>query len=77
MQRKEQIIRQFREEGKRVTSQRNILLDVILEGGWSCSKEIYYRASKRDPSIGLATVYRMLNTMEELGVMNRNSQYSL
>ena len=40
-------------------------------------KEIYYDASKRDPGIGKATVYRMIAVLEEIGVLNRCRQYSL
>ena len=60
-----------------MTDQRKIMLDVILEGRWSSCKEIYYEASKRDPGIGKATVYRMIAVLEEIGVLNRCRQYSL
>lgn len=63
---KEMIISELQKNGKRITDQRRILLDVILEGKWSSCKEIYYMASKRDPSIGLATVYRMVAVLEEM-----------
>lgn len=65
------IIRELQKNGKRITGQRKILLDVILEGKWSSCKEIYYMASKRDPSIGLATVYRMVGVLEEMGFLRR------
>lgn len=68
---KDRIISELQKRGKRITQQRRILLDVILEGEWSSCKEIYYTASRRDPSIGLATVYRMVGTMEELGFLRR------
>ena len=71
MQQREQIISELKRRGKRMTDQRKIMLDVILEGRWSSCKEIYYEASKRDPGIGKATVYRMI------GVLNRCRQYSL
>ena len=73
---KEQIINELQKRGKRITQQRQILLDVMLEGDWSSCKEIYYSASKRDPSIGLATVYRMVGTLEELGFLSRGYQYA-
>ena len=60
MQQREQIISELKRRGKRMTDQRKIMLDVILEGRWSSCKEIYYEASKRDPGIGKATVYRMI-----------------
>ncbi len=44
---KAQIIGELQRKGKRITGQRKILLDVILEGNWSSCKEIYYMASKR------------------------------
>lgn len=52
MQQREQIISELKRRGKRMTDQRKIMLDVILEGRWSSCKEIYYEASKRDPGIG-------------------------
>ena len=58
-----------------ITKQRLILLDVILEGECGSCKEIYYRASKIDHSIGTATVYRMINTLEEIGAIDRKNMY--
>ena len=59
----------------RITRQRRILLDIILEGECSCCKEIYYRASALDPKIGVATVYRMINTLESIGAISRKNMY--
>ena len=42
---KDLIIEKLKERGLRITRQRMILLDIILEGECSCCKEIYYRAS--------------------------------
>ena len=77
MQQKERIIGELKKRGKRMTDQRKVMLDVILEGRWSSCKEIYYEVSKRDPGIGKATVYRMVAVLEEIGVLNRCRQYSL
>ncbi|HIX67700.1 MAG TPA: transcriptional repressor [Candidatus Anaerostipes excrementavium] len=63
--------------GKRITKQRKILLDIILNGQWECCKEIYYEAVKRDPSIGMATVYRMMSTLEEIGVLERRCVFRM
>ena len=73
---KAQIIGELQRKGKRITGQRKILLDVILEGKWSSCKEIYYMASKKDPTIGLATVYRMVGVLEEMGFLSRGYRYS-
>ena len=72
---KEMIISELQKNGKRITDQRRILLDVILEGKWSSCKEIYYMASKRDPSIGQATVYRMVAVLEEMGFLRKGYRY--
>lgn len=74
---KELIIQKLKEEGCRITKQRQMLLDIILEEDCSCCKEIYYRASKRDPKIGTATVYRMINTLEEVGAISRKNMYKI
>ena len=38
---KEQVIDEFQKRGKRITQQRRMLLDVILEGRWTSCKDIY------------------------------------
>lgn len=72
---KENIIQQLRERGCRITKQRLILLDIILKEECSCCKEIYYKASKIDKNIGAATVYRMVNVLEEIGAVSRRHMY--
>lgn len=62
---KDIIISRLKQQGCRITKQRLMLLDVILEEDCSSCKEIYYKAIKKDPKIGAATVYRMVNTLEE------------
>ena len=74
---KEQIVERLKENGCRITKQRLILLDVILSSDCGSCKEIYYRASKIDNSIGTATVYRMINTLEEIGAINRKNMYKV
>jgi len=74
---KDRILELLREQGCRITKQRLVLIDIILEGNYSCSKEIYYAASKKDPNIGAATVYRMINTLEEIGAINRKNMYKV
>lgn len=74
---KDMIVEKLREHGCRITKQRLILLDVILEEECSCCKEIYYKASKLDKRIGAATVYRMINTLEEIGAIDRKNMYKV
>ncbi len=74
---KEMVIQKLKEQGGRITKQRLMLLDIILEEDCSCCKEIYYKAVKRDSRIGTATVYRMINTLEEIGAISRKNMYKI
>lgn len=74
---KELIVNQLRAAGCRITKQRLVILDIILNSDPSCCKEIYREAAKIDKSIGSATVYRMVNTLEEIGVLNRKNMYQV
>ena len=73
--RKEQIIEKLKENGCRITKQRRMLIDIILENECSSCKEIYYKALRLDERIGVATVYRMVNALEEIGAISRKNMY--
>ena len=74
---KEIIIGRLKEKGCRVTKQRLMLLDVILSEECSSCKEIFYKAAKLDKKIGSATVYRMINVLEEIGAISRKNMYKI
>ena len=74
---REKIIQKLKEQGFRITKQRRLLLDVILKGDCSSCKEIHYKVSKIDDRIGTATVYRMINTLEGIGVISRKNMYKI
>lgn len=74
---KSKILELFRKKGLRITKQRKLILDIVFEHECTCCKEIYYQASKKDKSIGIATVYRMVNVLGELGVFETNVPYRL
>ena len=65
MSRKDEIIERLKENGCRITKQRKILIDIILENDCASCKEIFYKASQEDDRIGVATVYRMINALEK------------
>lgn len=77
MEQKEIILSELRKKGCRITKQRVLIIDIILENECSCCKEIYYQASRIDSTIGIATVYRMLKVMEEIGAINRKNLYKV
>ena len=45
--RKDEIIERLKENGCRITKQRKILIDIILENDCASCKEIFYKASQR------------------------------
>ena len=74
---KEIIIEKLREQGCRITKQRELLLNVIMQEECASCKEIYYKASSLDKKIGTATVYRMINLLEEIGAISRKNMYKI
>lgn len=71
------ILQELKKNGCRITNQRKLLIDIILKDECRCCKEIYYQAAKKDPSIGMATVYRMVKTLEETGLIQRKNMYRI
>lgn len=74
---KEMVLQHLKENGCRITKQRKILLDIILQEECASCKEIYYKAAALDSSIGAATVYRMINLLEEIGAISRKNMYRI
>lgn len=77
MDTRELIIERLKENGCRITKQRLALIDIILENECSSCKEIYYKAVSADKCIGVATVYRMINALEEIGAIKRKNMYKV
>lgn len=70
---KEDIFLMLRQKGLRLTEQRKIIVDIIVNEEYSCCKEVYFLAHKKDKSIGIATVYRMINVLEDIGAISRKN----
>ena len=74
---REFVIERLRRRGCRITKQREMLLDVILQEECASCKEIYYKANALDSRIGTATVYRMINLLEDIGAISRKNMYKI
>lgn len=60
-------------KGLRMTGQRRVIAQVLSESEDHPDVEtVYQRASKLDPKIGLATVYRTLRLFEEANILERH-----
>jgi len=56
--------------GRRITSQRALILEIIRQGkGHLDADEIYRRARNQQPRLSLSTVYRTLQALRELNVI--------
>jgi Fe2+ or Zn2+ uptake regulation protein len=64
----------FRATGRRLTSQRRLILGVLEESDVHLDAEtLFVRAKARDPDISLATVYRTLAVLKEMGLVEEHS----
>lgn len=64
--------RRIRGHGRRITPARHAVLDVLQEGGEHMTAEQVFRAaSRRCRNLGLATVYRTLELLTELGMVSK------
>jgi Fur family ferric uptake transcriptional regulator len=64
----------LRDNGVRVTRQREVLLRVLTEAAdHPDAAELHRRARAVDDSVSLATVYRTLSVLEREGVVHRHS----
>jgi len=56
--------------GKRTTSQRRLLLDILKQAdGHLDADELFRRAKLKEPHISLSTIYRNLRLFKDLGVI--------
>ncbi|MCR4704434.1 MAG: transcriptional repressor [Lachnospiraceae bacterium] len=71
------VLDQMRQDGCRITKQRRLIVDIILNNRFDSCKEVYYKVIKSDPTIGMATVYRMINLLEDMKVIRRIERIEL
>jgi Fur family ferric uptake transcriptional regulator len=63
----------LKKKGYKLTPQRRSIVDTIIEneGQHLTAEEIYDKVKRSCPEIGLATVYRTILLLEDLGVISR------
>ena len=63
----------LRATGKRLTPQRRLILQVLEESnGHLDADALYERVKARDPNVSLATVYRTLAVLREIGLVEEH-----
>jgi Fur family ferric uptake transcriptional regulator/Fur family peroxide stress response transcriptional regulator len=63
----------FRESGRRLTSQRRLILDVLKASDEHLEADaVLEQAQGRDPGLSLATVYRTLALLKQMGLVEEH-----
>lgn len=71
----DQWLSDLQSSGYRLTGPRRLLIQIIADSDHALSPvEIYDLARKRNPGLGLVTVYRTLEKLEQLGLVQRVHQ---
>lgn len=74
---KEIWIERLKEKGLRITSQREAIVDILLNSDKALdSMEVYNLLHKDHPSLGVVTVYRTMDCLEHLGLLQKVHQES-
>lgn len=71
----ETAIDQLKKKGYRITGQRRLLIGLILGSEYASCKEIYFAAREADSKIGIATVYRTVQLLENMDLIRKKWSY--
>ena len=73
MAQKRELLDAIRSQGRRLTRQRQLVLEILEEGAEHLDAEtVFERARERDERIGIATVYRTLAFLKEIGLVDEH-----
>ncbi|MDT8284589.1 MAG: Fur family transcriptional regulator [Thermovirgaceae bacterium] len=69
----EEYLRRLKSRGFRLTNQRRVIIETLLSnlGIHLNARELLELAQKDDPSIGIATIYRTIDLLNSLGMLNQ------
>jgi Fur family ferric uptake transcriptional regulator len=71
LERRRQVSSELRAHGLRITSQRKVIAEVLQEAGEHLdAPEVLRRARQKMPGLHLATVYRALESLKRLGIID-------
>lgn len=68
----EETLRKLEESGLRMTVQRRHIIDILMRSQCTSPKELWYEAKEYVPDLGIATVYRLINRLEQIGVLSKS-----
>lgn len=64
-------LRKLEASGLRMTVQRRHIIDILMNSSCTSPKELWYEAKQFVPDLGIATVYRLINRLEQIGVLSK------
>lgn len=67
----EDTLRKLEASGLRMTVQRRHIIDILTNSQCTSPKELWYEAKQYVPDLGIATVYRLINRLEQIGVLSK------
>ena len=67
----EDTLRKLEASGLRMTVQRRHIIDILMNSSCTSPKELWYEAKQFVPDLGIATVYRLINRLEQIGVLSK------
>ncbi|MCK0514446.1 transcriptional repressor [Anaerobiospirillum sp. NML120448] len=65
----EETVQKLEQSGLRMTVQRRHIIDILTKSQCTSPKELWYEARQYVPDLGIATVYRLINRLEQIGVL--------
>lgn len=68
----EDTLRKLELSGLRMTMQRRHIIEILTNSQCTSPKELWYEAKQYVPDLGIATVYRLINRLEQIGVLSKN-----
>lgn len=68
----DETVRLLEKNGLRMTTQRRKIIEILTSSKCSSPKELWYEAKEYVPDLGIATVYRLINRLEQIGLIKKN-----
>lgn len=73
----EDTIRKLEQSGLRMTIQRRHIIEILTSSKCTSPKELWYEAKEYVPDLGIATVYRLINRLEQIGVISKARNFGM
>ena len=71
------VISLLKDKGFRITKQRKLIIEILLNNDGASCKEIYHKVVSKDNTVGAATVYRMIRLLEDVGILKHVDMITL